>query len=801
MKVLKFGGKSLANGNPLANVLQIVKNEAAKDAIALVVSARGKSTDTLIHLYELALAGASYEAQLEEFFAFQRGVDITVEAFTALEEELRKLLEAVRTLKVDSTSVKDQVLSYGELISAQTIVALLVANGWKARFVDARDLFKTYRKDDEVIVNFEQSEELTKAYFNQLGEDEIPVVTGFLASDYDGSTTTLGRNGSNYTATLLASFINASEVQNWTDIDGIYTASPKYVAGAKKIPRLSYKEANELANFGANVLHAKTIHPLLEKKIPLRIRNSFLPEQEGTLVDDKGDTKGIKAVSVIENVALVSIEGGGLLGKVGIDGRIFSALSRANISVRLISQASSERNVGFVIDSEDAAITRQVLTQEFAPELNDRSVSAIHVNTDMAIIAIVGRHNYALEKAIYGLRRNRIWMHLISNSISGQHISLVIDHKNLKKAVNVVHNQVFGVTKTLHLFALGKGTVGGKLLDQILETNQETIERRNLQIKIVGVADSRKFIFKEDGLGKNWREELAAGKSNDDFRDVLEQLDASGLENLVVADNTAAQELVAYYPDIIRHGFDIVASNKKANAMPYAFYEDLRKDLKRRGKQFFYETNVGAGLPLIDTLKHLHNSSDRIERIRGVFSGSLSYIFNNYSEQDKPFSHILEEAKAQGLTEPDPREDLSGMDVARKLIILAREIGMKAEFEEVQIESLIPDALAAEDSYDAFLAKKDILDTHFQELKDNTSGEEVLRYVGELEVATNTLKVSLIKASTDSPLGNIKNADSLFEIYTEGYGQQPIVIQGAGAGSEVTARGVYSDLLRLGSQY
>jgi homoserine dehydrogenase/predicted amino acid-binding ACT domain protein len=614
-----------------------------------------------------------------------------------------------------------------------------------------------------------------------------------------GQTTTLGRNGSNYTATLLANFLDAEEVQNWTNIDGIYTANPSFVEGAKKISLLTYREANELANFGANILHAKTILPLVEKGIPIRILNTFKPDLSGTTINGQGAGRGIKAISIIHDVALISIEGRGMMGKVGIDARIFTSLSSNNISVRMISQASSERGIGFIVNESDADFARDILNREFAEELNSNDISAITVNNELAIIAIIGRHNYALEKAISGLRKNRIWMYLINNSISGEHISLVVANNDLKKAVNVVHNQVFGATKTLNIVALGKGTVGGTFVDQVIGTREEIIRERGLQLTVVGVADSKRFLFQPGGIASNWRDALMKSNLNSKPESIIRALQESGLENLVVVDNTASTHIVQHYLDFVKKGFDLIASNKVANSLGFTFYRELRNELSRRGRSFLYETNVGAGLPLIDTLKLLHQSGDRIRKIRGVFSGSLSYIFNNFSQRKKPFSGILSEARQMGLTEPDPREDLSGNDVARKLLILAREIGMQKEIDEVVVENLIPESLIEIDELKAFDSKMDLLDEHYAFLLSALPEDKVFRYIGELETG-GELKVGLVAVDRQTPLGNISGSDSIFEIYTEAYGEQPFVIQGAGAGAEVTARGVYADLLRIGSK-
>lgn len=798
--VLKFGGKSLTDGEGLTNTLGIIKNEAAKNSIAVVVSARGENTDQLLSFLEKATAGESYGEELEAFFKLQEnaksGIDFNIER-----NELTKVLEALTLLQISDDKIRDRVLAIGELISAKTIASLLRKEGLDSFFVDSRAFLFARKRESGVEVDPIKSKLHTVKYFRNIKSSQVPIITGFIASDENNTTITLGRNGSNYSATLVASYIEAKEVQNWTDVDGIYSASPKFVINALKLDHMSYREANELANFGTKVLHAKTILPLIQSNIPLRINSTFSPSSKGTLIDKNGTGKGIKAVSVIEDVSLVSIEGRGLLGKVGIDARIFATLSKRDISVRLISQASSERGIGFVINKEDAIKTEQLLNEEFKTELVIDQISNIRVSNEKAIIAIVGRHNYSLEKAIKGLRRNKIWMDLISNSISGEHISLVIDNKKLKKAVNVVHNQVFGAVKTLNLFAFGKGIVGGELLDQIIATSEEMVSKRNLKINIIGVADTTSYVVNEDGLGADWREQLKSSSLKSDFQSIIDVLNDSVLENIVLADNTSSLELTERYPDIVKNGFDIVASNKKANSISYDFYASLRQLLKSRSRQFYYETNVGAGLQIIDTLKHLHQSSDSITRIKGVFSGSLSYIFNNYSVCDDAFSKVLLEAKNQGFTEPDPREDLSGTDVGRKLIILAREIGLNVEFEDVVIESLVPEKLIHINKYEDFIKEKDVLDTHFDGIKSSLTTDEVLRYTGDLDVVNRTLKVALVKASKNSPLGNIKNADSIFEIYTESYGEQPIVIQGAGAGAKVTARGVYSDLLRMGLQY
>jgi aspartate kinase len=796
--VLKFGGRSLADDR-LALVLDIIEKAKSENALTLVVSARADSTDRLLAIYAKVLSDQSFEKDLEEFFKLQRGDGLQIH-LSDLEIELRSVLEAVRQLGIEDAKVKDRVLAFGERFSARFLAALLKENGHNTEAIDSDRLLQLYEVGHDLNIDMVESESRCHAFFDGLDADIIPVITGYFGRDEQGHIRTLGRNGTNYSATLIARFIKAREVQNWTDVDGIFTADPRFVPNAEPIAHISYREANELANFGVNVLHSKTILPLMNSEIPLRILNTRRPESKGTLIDAKGSGKGMKAVSKIDGVSLVRIEGKGLSGRIGIDGRIFNTLSQAGISVRLISQASSERGIGFVIDTDDARRAERLLQNEFEQELLDNEISTIEVDDHMAIIAIVGRHNYALEKAIMSLRKNDIWMHLISNSISGEHISLVVSAKRMKKALRLVHSQVFGVVKVMNVFAIGKGTVGGRFIDQIIETHGDVAQQRNLIINVIGVADSSHMTINENGLDREWRRALNTSEIVSNVSALISTLRKSGMENIVVVDNSSSTEISKRYKDFISAGFDLVASNKKANSMDLISYLDLRKLLKHKGRFFYYETNVGAGLPVIDTLKQLYNSADPVSRVRGVFSGSLSYLFNTYCKSQASFSDILLEAKNGGLTEPDPREDLSGIDVARKLIILAREVGLKIELDEVQVQSLVPDTFSEEESVHEFLSKLNLLDEHYGPIKESLKDGQVLRYIGDLDVANKNLKVSLECIDSNSPLGGLKNSDTIFEIFTKGYGEHPIVIQGAGAGAEVTARGVYSDLLRVGMQ-
>jgi len=598
-------------------------------------------------------------------------------------------------------------------------------------------------------------------------------------------------------AAQWAKEIEASVVEQWTLVKGVYTADPRIVEHAQIIPHLNYQEAQELASAGIGVLDRKALSLLEANGTELHIRSVFhAHEQVGTTINANGNERGVKALSHISNVALVSLTGVAFHGVAGVDARAFKALAEEGINVRLVSQASSERSLGLVVDAKKAEQAQSALAAVFASE--DATVS---ITNGLTILNIVGRHNYALERAIYALRRNNIWLHLIANSVEGHQISLVLNGGAERKALDLVHSQLLGQMKQLNVFCFGKGLVGGTFIRQVLESSAHVREKRKLDIRLVGVADSKRALFTPGGLPEDWRDQLAQNKEDNNPQRIAEMLAQSGLSNLVVVDNTAEQSLTDFYPLFVERGCDLVASNKKANARDQRYYDDLRSLLERRGKTFKYETNVGAGLPLVDTLLQLHHSRDRITRIKGVFSGSMSFLFNTYSESNRAFTSVLNEAQLSGYTEPDPREDLNGRDVARKLLILARTVDVRAELSDVSIQNLIPLECQEDVPYAEFKKHFPVLDAHYGALKQKLAPDHVLRYVGDLTISDDgeaTLSVALVEVPKASPLGGIQGSDSLFEIYTEGYGDHPMVIQGAGAGAEVTARGVYSDILRLG---
>ena len=801
MKVLKFGGKSLANGKGINKVISIIENKVKQgEKIAVVVSARGNATNELESLLEAAKNDESYEEALAQFKAYQKDGYDTVD-FSAEFNMLDKLFSGVQLLGDYSQKIKDQVLAQGELLSVKLIVNILKQRGVNANITDSRELIKT----DENFGNAQPLDKLSEdnvvAYFKQNNGTTVNIVSGFIASNGKNETTTLGRNGSNYTASLLANYLNAEELQNYTHVDGIYTANPDLVEDARKIKQLSYSEANELANFGATILHAKTIIPLIEKNINLRILNTFKPDDEGTLITAESNAQGIKSLSVLENNALINFEGRGLLGRAGVDARIFKALGDQNISVSIISQGSSERGIGLVVDAEKAQKAVSALQKEFERDIYAQDVSKISVIDQVSVISLIGIDLSSFHKPFNTLIKNQIIPLLFNNTISGKNVSLVVRKDQLHKAVNVIHSEIFGISKKINIAVFGHGLVGGTLIDQIISSKDDIEKRKGIKLNVFAVANSKKVLFDRKGVIKDWKTEIENSGVDYDVDSIISYAQEHHLENLIAIDNTASVDFVKNYIKLAENGFDLVSSNKIGNTIGLDFYEKLREVLAENQKNYLYETNVGAGLPLIDTIKLLHLSGENITRIRGVFSGSLSYLFNHFSVEDRPFSTILKEAIDRGYTEPDAREDLCGNDVARKLLILARELDLRNELTDVQIQNLIPENLR-EVSSEEFLSRIEELDELYNKVKQNQSPNHVLRYVGDLygDLSKDDgaiLKVKLDSVPEGSPLGQVKGSDSIFEIYTESYGEQPIVIQGAGAGAAVTARGVFGDILRL----
>jgi aspartate kinase len=802
LKIIKFGGKSLANGKGLERVIELIEAKSSQEEIGIVLSARGNTTDQLESLLERARDGVFDTQGLEEVLSYQLASSPNSDLRDSF-EKLHKILKGVSILRDFSAKIKDEFLAQGELMSIKVVCDRLRANGFKAQEIDTRELLLT----DSDFGNAQPLEDLSLEQFEQNRENwegAIPVFTGFIGANAQGQTTTLGRNGSNYSASLIANFLNASELESFTHVSGIYTANPDWVAQAQQIEYLSYQEANEMANFGTTVLHAKTIIPLIEKNIPLRILNTFDTDQKGTLISSSERQEGIKALSVLKDKALVNLKGRGLLGKIGVDARIFGTLAKAEISVSIISQGSSERGIGLVVDRSNAKLAKKVLEQEFSRDFLSKDIAKIQVDENIAVLSVIGQSLQNFHKPLAALANNQIEPLLINNTVTGKNICLVLNNSDLLKSVNVIHEQIVGIHKTVNLAIFGKGLVGGALINQLIKSKQQILEKKNISLNVFAVIDSKSALLSRNGINENWREELAlSSPSLNRIERVINFANDHHLENLIAIDNTANSEFVLSYPQLVKGGFDLVSSNKIANTLDFDQYKGLREVLKKSNKKYLYETNVGAGLPLIDTLSMLHGSGEQITKIKGVFSGSLSYVFNTFSSSQQSFSSVLKDAVKKGYTEPDPRDDLSGVDVARKLLILARELDLENEIQDIEIQNLIPEEFREIPKED-FLGKLDGLDPYFEDLKSTQKSGSVLRYVaelgGDLSGSTGELNVRLTSVPESSSAGQLQGSDSLFEIYTESYGKNPFVIRGAGAGAEVTARGVFGDILRLSEQ-
>ncbi len=800
MKIIKFGGKSLAQQQGLDQVISIIQQKIqAGESLVTVVSARGATTDLLDNLLEKASLNNNDDSTWQAFVQEQ-----LPQSFINLSKEyklLEDILSGVRLTGDYTEKTKDLVLAQGEILAAKQLAYSLQKLGIDARFVDSRHFFKTDSTYGNARINETRTEAYIKDYFKGFNGDYIPVVTGFIASDAQDCTTTLGRNGSNYSASLLAKYLQASTVESFTHINGIYTANPDWVDDARTIDRLSFAEAHELAAFGASILHKSTIAPLVEQAIPLRIRNTFRPEFGGTLITNHQTAVGVKSIAVQEKVAFVHIEGKGFLGKKGIDARIFTTLQQLEISVNLIAQGSSENAISFVIDAAAAKKAVKALQLEFALELQLGEAHNIRYDKNIAVLTLIGQNLRHFSTAFKALNDNNIKLLLVNNTVAGKNISLVLPAHQKLKAIRILHAQIFGVATRINIAVVGKGTVGASFLDQLTELIPKYHHQKKQLLNIFALAGTQKVVLNKFGIDASWRNQmLVAADNNKPIETIIDYAQSNYLENLIFIDNTASQQIAAYYPQIIKAGFDLVSSNKIANTQDIENYKQLHQLLRQHGKKYLYETNVGAGLPIINTIKLLHASGENITKIRGVFSGSLSYIFNAFSTRKTAFSTVLQQAEQKGYTEPDARDDLSGKDVARKLLILARELGLKNDLEDVQVESLVPESLKAFSLAD-FKLNYAQLNHYFEPIHQQLADDKVLRYVaelgGNLQNEKGTLSVSLESVQRNSPIGNLQGSDTLFEIYTSSYGDQPIVIQGAGAGAAVTARGVLGDVLRI----
>jgi len=812
MKVLKFGGTSVGNAESIRAVLEIVgKSHADGDRPLVVLSAMGGVTNLLAKMAENAAERipfgedlASLEARHFEVVKKLMPVRQQNPVFTRLKlllNELDDILQGVSVLRELSPQSRDLVLSFGERFSNFMLARIMAQRVPEAEYIDARECVKTDSRFGNALVDEERTQQAVRSLVRaQAGK--LLFVTGFIGSDGSGRTTTLGRGGSDYTASIFAAALDAAAIEIWTDVDGMLTADPRIVRKAFSQPLLSYTEAMELSYFGAKVIYPPTMVPAFIKKIPIVIRNTFRPAFPGTTVQFASGEAAhpIKGISSIADIAVIDLSGSGMIGRSGFSGRLFSLLARERINVVLITQSSSEHSITFAVHPSDAVNAVRLIRAEFELELYANKLDAPSVEDGLSVLAIVGENMRRTPgiagRLFHALGRNGINVRAVAQGSSERNISVIIAKENLAKALNAVHDAFFAaMKKTLHVFCVGTGNIGAALFRQMHEQRGFLLENNDLEIKAVGVSNSRKMCFSLDGidLGR-WAEQLESEGEPADLPAFVERMKTMNLPNCVFVDNTASKLPPAYYEPIFRANISVVTCNKIANSGSYAQYRRLHDTARTHGVDFFYETNVGAGLPIVRVLKDLMMSGDRIVRIEAILSGTISYIFNNFVG-DAPFHEVVKKAQELGYTEPDPRDDLGGVDFMRKMLILAREAGYGIEPEDVNLGEILPEACRKARSVDDFYAELRESAPYFDGLKEKAQRDgKVIRYIGKLEGG----KVSIAMEMVDDghPFYSLSGSDNIISFTTERYKERPLVVKGPGAGAEVTAAGVFADLVK-----
>ena len=811
MQVLKFGGTSVANASNISRAVAIIQKAIeSNNNTVVVVSALGGITDALLEAVSLAsIDDVSYKDKLH--LIEQRHLSVVKELIPLDQQssvlsmvkkrcnEIEDICNGVFLLKELSLRTTDSIISYGELISSQIVAAKLksvgVSNVWK----DARELIVTNSEFGNANVDFAATNKNIADFFSTKG-DTVYVVPGFTGKDKNGNTTTLGRGGSDYTAALIGAAANASVVEIWTDVSGMMTADPRLVSNAKIIAHISYQEAMELSHFGAKVIYPPTIQPLMNKGIKVCIKNTFSPGDEGTWVhnDIKKSDNSIRGISSINNLALLSLEGSGMVGIPGFSKRLFEALSNEKINVILITQSSSEHSICVGIEEVNADRAKDAIDEVFAYEIEIKKVDPLRVEKNLAIVALVGdnmKNHPGISGKMFGvLGRNGVNVRAIAQGSSERNISAVIALGDVKKAINVLHEEFFETTyKQVNLFINGTGNVGSKLLAQLQQQLRHLYDHLRLQVRVAAIANSRKMLFNDDGIDlSRWKELLQEGNAMN-LDKFIETIRNKNLRNSVFIDITANDVIAKTYPQYLQKSISVVACNKIACSSSYEYYKQL-KDLAREfNAQFLFETNVGAGLPVIGTLNDLLRSGDKVNRIEAVLSGTLNFVFNNYTGE-KSFARVVKQAQDEGYTEPDPRLDLSGMDVMRKIMILARETGERLEMKDITNESFMPEACMKGD-VENFYQEMEKHEDHFLKLVTKAREEgKKLKFVARFE--DGKASVGLQHIDPQSDFYHLYGKDNAVLFYTERYAEQPLVIKGAGAGAEVTASGVFADIIR-----
>ena len=807
IKVLKFGGTSLGTESRVNSVANLVR-EAFIEAspLVVVVSAVGGVTEQLLECARIAekdglLAQSKIEIVRQRHFKVFREElkdKNTLEIISSLFIELQDILKGVSLVRECSPRTTDIVLSFGERLAAQLMTALLKSKNTPTEYIDTRDTIITDNKHGGARV-------LNSITYNRIKEriksPHVYIVTGFIGSSEDGVTTTLGRGGSDYTAALFGAALDAEQIEIWTDVDGFMSADPRLVKEAFVLPSVSYEEAMEMSYFGAKVIHPQTLEPAIKKNIPVLIKNTFAPENPGTIISSEaGDFEHpVKGIASFDGMSLINTQGTGMVGVPGIASRLFGALANCNISVIMISQGSSEHSICFVVKTDEAQSACEAIKQEFEAEIVAGKIDEIEQTDNLTIIAAVGENMHGTPgvagKLFGALGENSINVIAIAQGSSERNVSLVVNGNDAVKAVNVIHSTFYLSHRVANLFIVGTGMIGSTLLNQIKERQQQLAVKHGLLLNICGLANSKKLLIDESGINlNNWQERFKTDGQSFSTGQLLTAIKNMRLVNSIFIDATASDDIASCYVDFLKAGVHIVTPNKRANTMDLDYYDQLMALTKEHRLHYYYEATVAAGLPLISTIKNLKNSGDEIYRIEGILSGTLSYLFNTLSAE-KPFSQVVHKAHQKGFTEPDPRDDLTGMDVARKLLILAREIGLRMELADVKVQSLLPDELM-DGNLDVFWEKLPEVDALFENKRAAAAQKgKKLRYIAELE--DNICCVAVKKVDQNHPLALSGATDNIIRIKSKRYSDSPLTIKGPGAGREVTAGGVFADIISL----